>query len=105
MKYAPLIIAVLLIFSIIVTFEKCNRKPLPNPDLLKLEQLEKENKALIKKFNEQIKKEIDTVYIERTRVRVKNDSIFIYQKKVGEKPKDSAAKFLVEWTSKTAIHD
>lgn len=105
MKYAPLIIAVLLIFSIIVTFEKCNRKQLPNPDLLKLEQLEKENKALIEKYNEQIKKEIDTVYIERTRVRVKNDSIFIYQNEVGELPKDSAAKFLVEWTSKEVIHD
>lgn len=105
MKYAPLIIAVLLIFSIIFTFEKCNRKQLQNPDLLKLEQLEKENKALIEKYNEQIKKEIDTVYIERTRVRIKNDSIFIYQSDVGSLPKDSGAKFLLEWTSKPAIHD
>lgn len=94
-----------LITVLCLTFVKCNKRPLVNPDIQKLETLEREKKELIAKVNDLLKKEIDTVYIERTRIKIKNDSIFIYQSEVGNLQKDSAAKLLLEWTSKPAIHD
>lgn len=96
----PLIIAILSL-----TFVKCNKAPVLNPDIQRLEVLEREKKELIEKYNTLLQAKTDTIYIERTRIKVKNDSIFIYQSEVGNLPKDSAAKLLISWTSKPAIQD
>lgn len=102
----PLIIALLLITTILsLTFVKCNKAPVLNPDIQRLEVLEREKKELIEKYNTLLQAKIDTVYIERTRIKVKNDNIFIYQSDVGNLPKDSAAKLLISWTSKPSIKD
>lgn len=102
----PALIGISLLITVIcLMFVKCNKRPLINPDIQKLETLEREKKELITKVNDLLKKEIDTVYIDRTRIKIKNDSILIYQSKVGNLPKDSASKLLIDWTSKPAIHD
>lgn len=100
----PIIAGLFLLTAILLTFTKCNNRPV-NPDLQRLEILEREKKELIEKVNTLLQMEIDTVYIERTRIRVKNDSIFIYQSEVANLNPDSAAKYLLDWTSNEPIHD
>lgn len=101
----PILIPSLLFIGLLLFHLKCNDRPLVSPDIQKLQQLEYEKRCLIDSVNRLLQRKVDTVYINRTRIKIKNDSIFIYQSEVGNLPKDSAAKFLIEWTSKPAIHD